>query len=43
MILLLALIHVGDPAKSEAALAPLRQIGEPIVDAVGMKPYARGL
>ncbi len=35
MILLLALIHVG-----EAALALLRQIGEPIVDAVGMKPYA---
>ncbi|WP_440453941.1 FAD-binding oxidoreductase [Psychrobacter sp. ASPA161_9] len=40
MILLLALIHMGDPSESEAALAPLRQIGEPIVDAVGMKPYA---
>lgn len=39
MIVLLALIHVGDSAESEAALAPLRQIGEPIADVVGMKPY----
>lgn len=39
MILLLAMIHVGDPAESEAALAPLRRIGRPIADAVGLKPY----
>lgn len=39
MILLLAMIHAGDSTEGEAALAPLRRIGEPIADAVGLKPY----
>jgi len=39
MILLLALIHAGEPAKGEEVLAPLRGIGAPIADAIGPKPY----
>ncbi|RTQ98338.1 FAD-binding oxidoreductase [Halomonas nitroreducens] len=39
MILLLAMIHSGDPAHSEAALAPLRRIGRPIADVVARRPY----
>lgn len=39
MILLLAMIHSGDPAHSEAALAPLRRTGRPIADAVAWRPY----
>ncbi|MDX1604799.1 MAG: FAD-binding oxidoreductase [Candidatus Competibacterales bacterium] len=39
LILLLALIHTGDPTDSEAALAPLRVLGRPIADAVSTKPY----
>ena len=39
MILLLAPIHCGDPAEGEAALAPLRAIGNPIADAVAPRPY----
>ena len=39
MILLLALIHAGDPDRGEATLAPLRNLGKPIADAVGLKPY----
>lgn len=39
MILLLALIYAGDPAAGETALAPFRNIGNPVADAVGVKPY----
>lgn len=39
MIVLFALIYAGDPAAGERALAPLRRIGKPIADAVGLKPY----
>jgi len=39
MILLIAMIYAGDPAAGETALAPLREIGDPIADAVGPKPY----
>lgn len=39
LILLLALIHTGDPEAGEAALAPLRGIGNPIADVVGLKFY----
>lgn len=39
MVLLLAPIYVGDPAEGEAALAPLRRIGKPIVDKVERRPY----
>lgn len=40
MILLMAIIYAGDPAEGEAALSSLREIGDPIADAVGPKPYA---
>lgn len=39
MIILVAMIHAGDVSTGEAALAPLRAIGSPIADAVGVKPY----
>ncbi|WP_229805179.1 FAD-binding oxidoreductase [Saccharospirillum salsuginis] len=39
LILLLAMIHTGDPEAGESALAPLRLIGRPLADAVGPKPY----
>ncbi|XKE46498.1 FAD-binding oxidoreductase [Halomonas organivorans] len=39
LILLLALIHSGDPARGEAALAPLRGIGRPVGEAVARRPY----
>ena len=38
-ILLLALVHLGKAAEAEAALAPLRAIGNPIADAVEPRPY----
>ncbi|MBB3142701.1 FAD-binding oxidoreductase [Halomonas organivorans] len=39
MILLLAMIHSGEPGRSEQALAPLRGIGRPLGDAVARRPY----
>lgn len=39
MVLLLAMIHSGDPARSEEALAPLREIGRPVGEAVARRPY----
>ncbi|HKJ77407.1 MAG TPA: BBE domain-containing protein, partial [Gammaproteobacteria bacterium] len=39
MILLLALIHAGDPVHGEAALAPFRTIGKPVADRVAPRPY----
>lgn len=39
MILLIAMIYAGDPDEGEAALAPLRDVGDPIADAVGPRPY----
>ncbi|MBA1147571.1 FAD-binding oxidoreductase [Ectothiorhodospiraceae bacterium WFHF3C12] len=39
MILLLAMIHTGDTADGERALAPLRAIGNPIADKVCPRPY----
>lgn len=39
MIVLFALIYTGDPQKGETALAPLRAIGDPVADAVGLMPY----
>lgn len=39
MIVLLALIYAGAPADGEAALRPFRVIGNPVADAVGLKPY----
>ncbi len=39
-VLVLAVCYVGDPAKGEAAVAPLRALGTPIADAVGPAPFA---
>ncbi len=41
MVLVVAMIYNGDPEKAEAALAPLRKIGEPIADAVSVMPYTK--
>ncbi|MGR3292191.1 MAG: FAD-binding oxidoreductase [Paracoccaceae bacterium] len=38
-VLILAMAYIGDADKAEAALAPLRDIGTPIGDAVGQVPY----
>lgn len=38
-ILLIAMIYAGSTEEGEQALAPLREIGNPIADAVGPKPY----
>ncbi|NBC20323.1 MAG: FAD-binding protein [Alphaproteobacteria bacterium] len=39
MIVLFGLIHAGDPEEGEASLAPFREIGNPIGDALSRKPY----
>jgi FAD/FMN-containing dehydrogenase len=35
----LVLVWTGDPGEAERALAPLRRIGSPLADAVGVAPY----
>jgi FAD/FMN-containing dehydrogenase len=39
-ILVFAVCYAGEPTKAEAALAPLRALGEPIADVIGVQPYA---
>ncbi len=39
-VLVLAVCYAGDPAKAQAAVAPLRALGRPIADVVGPTPYA---
>ncbi|WP_254545033.1 FAD-binding oxidoreductase [Halomarina pelagica] len=39
MVLVIAMIYAGDPADGESALAALRDVGEPIADAVKPMPY----
>ncbi|MEH2480544.1 FAD/FMN-containing dehydrogenase [Nitrobacteraceae bacterium AZCC 2146] len=39
-ILVFAVCYVGEPANAEKALAPLRALGEPIADVIGVQPYA---
>jgi FAD/FMN-containing dehydrogenase len=39
-VLLLVACYAGDPAAGEAVLAPLREYGDPIADAVGPHQYA---
>ena len=39
-ILVFAVCYAGDPAQAERALAPLRALGEPIADVIGIQPYA---
>jgi len=38
-ILILAAMYTGDMADGEVALAPLREIGEPIADVIGPHPF----
>jgi FAD/FMN-containing dehydrogenase len=38
-VLILAACYAGDPQKGQAALAPLRALGQPIADVVGPAPY----
>jgi FAD/FMN-containing dehydrogenase len=38
-ILALALIHAGDPKEGEALVAPLRKLGTPLGEHVGVQPY----
>jgi len=39
-ILVFAVCYAGDSTKADAALAPLRALGEPIADVIGVQPYA---
>jgi FAD/FMN-containing dehydrogenase len=39
-ILVFAVCYAGEPANAERALAPLRALGEPIADVIGVQPYA---
>ncbi|SPH17418.1 6-hydroxy-D-nicotine oxidase [Defluviimonas aquaemixtae] len=39
-VFVIAACYAGDPAKGEAALAPLRRLGEPIADVIGPSPLA---
>ena len=38
-ILVFAVCYAGEPGKAEGALAPLRALGEPIADVIGVQPY----
>jgi FAD/FMN-containing dehydrogenase len=38
-IVALALLHAGDPKKGEALIAPLRKLGTPLGEHVGVQPY----
>lgn len=39
LILLVAVCYAGDPDEGERALAPLRTLGDPVVDGVTRRPY----
>jgi FAD/FMN-containing dehydrogenase len=39
-ILVFAVCYTGEPTNAEKALAPLRALGEPIADVIGVQPYA---
>ena len=39
-IVVFAVCYAGEPGKAEGALAPLRALGEPIADVIGVQPYA---
>lgn len=38
-ILVFAVCYAGEPSKAEGALAPLRALGEPVADVIGVQPY----
>jgi FAD/FMN-containing dehydrogenase len=40
-VLVLAVCFAGDPSEGEKVLAPLRELGSPIVDVIGLNPFAR--
>ncbi|WP_244494643.1 FAD-binding oxidoreductase [Ensifer sp. Root127] len=39
-ILVFAVCYAGEPSRAEEALEPLRSLGEPIADVVGVQPYS---
>ena len=39
-ILVFAVCYAGEPGKADEALAPLRALGEPIADVIGVQPYS---
>ena len=39
-ILVFAVCYAGEPGEADSALAPLRALGEPIADVIGVQPYA---
>lgn len=39
-ILVFAVCYAGEPGEADGALAPLRALGEPIADVIGVQPYA---
>lgn len=38
-ILVFAVCYAGEPANADKALAPLRALGEPVADVIGLQPY----
>jgi FAD/FMN-containing dehydrogenase len=39
-VMIMAVCFVGDPSEGEKALAPLRNLGQPIADVIGLHPFA---
>jgi FAD/FMN-containing dehydrogenase len=39
-VVILALLYAGDPKKGEALISPLRKLGTPVGEHVGVQPYA---
>ncbi|WP_235363939.1 MULTISPECIES: hypothetical protein [Shewanella] len=39
-VVVLAICYAGDPAEGEKLIAPLRQFGTPVVEHVGVQPFA---
>ena len=39
-VMIIAVCFAGDPGEGEKALAPLRKLGKPIADAIGLNPFA---
>jgi FAD/FMN-containing dehydrogenase len=39
-VLIMAVCYAGDPSEGEKILAPLRKVGKPIADVIGLNPFA---
>jgi FAD/FMN-containing dehydrogenase len=39
-VLIMAVCYAGDPSEGEKILAPLRKLGKPIADVIGLNPFA---